>query len=255
VQNLHNEINKAAQAVRVKRGDEANIATTVGVVGFPGVGMTSVIRTLCDKSSEQLEQQKEMLIENGHRLLLGHGSIKLTNDTGVLLRNFRDVLQTKGTGAISIILRQSSKQSLLSFYKIADYSSVKDLLRQIALKKQHILKGGVPDVSGGAKVLIDDWYEGKIPYSVQNFSLPEELINGDEKSTSLSENLVLLKLLPSQAEIVPEKVQGDEDMESEEDEEISEEVEEKDVGEEDGADSDMGDAGEEDNNYDITKYF
>lgn len=54
---------------------------------------------------------------------------------------------------------------MLLLYKIADYKNITELLRNLAVAKGKVKKGGAPNLEIVARMIIQDWNTGKIKYS------------------------------------------------------------------------------------------
>lgn len=65
---------------------------------------------------------------------------------------------------VEIILRKSQKEHLMMLYNIPVFSDTKDFLIAVARVRGRLHKGGVPDLSGTARMVLRDWNAGRIPY-------------------------------------------------------------------------------------------
>lgn len=71
---------------------------------------------------------------------------------------------------ISHILEKVKRKEVLSkMYGVEHWEDAEDFLKQVAIKKGKLRKGGEPDVDATAKIILIDWQRGEIPF----FHLPE----------------------------------------------------------------------------------
>ena len=54
-------------------------------------------------------------------------------------------------------------------YGVVSWEDAEDFLKQLAIKKGKLKKGGEPDVEATAKLVLVDWQRGEIPF----YNLPE----------------------------------------------------------------------------------
>lgn len=54
-------------------------------------------------------------------------------------------------------------------FGVSQWEDSDDFLKQVAIKKGKLRKGGEPDVDATAKIILINWQRGDIPY----FNLPE----------------------------------------------------------------------------------
>ena len=67
---------------------------------------------------------------------------------------------------IPAVLDRVKPRYLERTYKIFKYENHIDFLEQMAKKAGRLLKGGEPDVNAVAKMVLNDWQRGKLPYFV-----------------------------------------------------------------------------------------
>jgi nuclear GTP-binding protein len=88
---------------------------------------------------------------------------------------------------IASILNSCKKEYMVRTYRIADWESPEDFLEKVAQKSGKLLKGGEPDINTVAKMILNDWQRGKIPFFVPPPGCempppPEEATEKGEKS-------------------------------------------------------------------------
>lgn len=65
---------------------------------------------------------------------------------------------------IAGLILRADTDSLRGIYKIDSWNDHEDFLEQLAKKGGRLLKGGEPDKSTAAKMVLQDWQRGRIPY-------------------------------------------------------------------------------------------
>ena len=72
------------------------------------------------------------------------------------------------TPYVAPLLGRVKKEYLVRAYKVKKWADVEDFLAQLAALSGKLLKGGDPDLNTAAKMVLQDWQRGKLPY----YSLP-----------------------------------------------------------------------------------
>jgi len=155
--------------------DNIKQAVTVGVVGYPNVGKSSIINSL--KKSRAVgvsstpgftKNLQEIYLDRKVKLLDCPGVIFSKDDEKLLvLRNIIKVEDIKDRIApIDEILKRVEHNKLLCHYQIAEFSSVTEFLTNLAIRRGKLQKGGIVDLESSAKVVLNDWNAGKIEYFV-----------------------------------------------------------------------------------------
>jgi len=90
---------------------------------------------------------------------------------------------------ISALFKRTKKEYLENTYGIKDSTDDVDFLEKYAQKTGKLLKKGEPDVTAVAKMILNDWIRGRIPYFIPP---PEEPIfpteTGKDASKETQEN-------------------------------------------------------------------
>jgi nuclear GTP-binding protein len=79
---------------------------------------------------------------------------------------------------VGAVLERAKKDHLQKTYDIEHWEDANDFLEQLARKYGKLLKGGEPDVSAVAKLVLHDWQRGRIPYYVA--PTDEQVAQADE---------------------------------------------------------------------------
>lgn len=161
------------------RSDKQYIS--VGLVGYPNVGKSSVINTLrskkvCNVAPIPGETKVWQYITLMKRIFLidcpgvvysGSGD----SDTDAVLKGVVRVENLEdATEHIDEVLRRVKPEYLKRAYKLKGWVDSDDFLDQVARGAGKLNKGGDPDLNTAAKMVLYDWQRGKIPF----FTLPPE---------------------------------------------------------------------------------
>ncbi|KDO28461.1 hypothetical protein SPRG_20167 [Saprolegnia parasitica CBS 223.65] len=153
----------------------ANIKTaiTVGVIGYPNVGKSSVINSLKRSKAASVSSIaghtkviQEIHLDNKIKLIDCPGIVFDTSDSQrLILRNcvnaeaFSDPIP-----AVEIILGRCSKEQIQALYDVPAYTDTIEFLVHLAMAQGKLGKGGIPDRKAVARTVLQDWNRGKIPF-------------------------------------------------------------------------------------------
>ncbi|XP_071495295.1 guanine nucleotide-binding protein-like 3 homolog [Diadema antillarum] len=257
------------------RNADIKTSITVGIVGFPNVGKSSVINSLkrsrvCTVGSMPgvTKAKQEVQLAKNIKLLDCPGVVMATgnSETAMVLRNCVKIETVSDpVTPVEAILKRCNKQSLMIHYSIADFRTTAEFLSLLARRYGKLKKGGVADVEGAARSVLQDWNSGKITYFThppEQHSLPShldaaivtQLGKEFDVASLVKEDEKMLKGLKTKsggAEMEVEtvgQVDGvvdDNDLESGQGAEQEEEEEEEDMGGEDEEEEEEEDGEEE----------
>ncbi|KAK4576644.1 hypothetical protein RGQ29_027265 [Quercus rubra] len=161
------------QFARIK-SDKQSIS--VGFVGYPNVGKSSVINTLRTKNvcnvapiPGETKVWKYITLTNRIHLIDSPGVVYKSSDseTDVVLKGVVRVTNLQDASEhIGEVLKRVKKEHLERAYKIKDWNDDNDFLVQLCKLTGKLLKGGEPDLMTAAKMVLHDWQRGKIPFFV-----------------------------------------------------------------------------------------
>jgi nuclear GTP-binding protein len=66
--------------------------------------------------------------------------------------------------AVASVLDRVERRQLMATYNIAEFSDCEGMLRQIAVARGRLRKGGTADIEATARVVLADWRDGTIPF-------------------------------------------------------------------------------------------
>lgn len=98
-----------------------------------------------------------------------------TDTEKVLKGVVRVELVTNPEDYVETVLKRIRKEYLYKTYGIREYTDHIDFLEQLAKKFGKLLKGAEPDVNTVAKMILNDWQRGKLPFYVppEGFEVPK----------------------------------------------------------------------------------
>ena len=152
-------------------------AISIGFVGYPNVGKSSVITTLrtkkvCNVAPIPGETKVWQYITLTKRIFLidcpgvVYNSSSDSETDSVLKGVVRVERLEDATEHIPAVLSRVKKRYIAQAYRVAKWSDANDFLEQLARRMGKMLKGGEPDTNTAAKMVLQDWQRGKIPFFV-----------------------------------------------------------------------------------------
>uniref|UniRef100_A0A672QW13 Nucleolar GTP-binding protein 2 n=1 Tax=Sinocyclocheilus grahami TaxID=75366 RepID=A0A672QW13_SINGR len=225
---------------------------SVGFIGYPNVGKSSVINTLrskkvCNVAPLAGETKVWQYITLMRRIFLIDcpGVVYPSDDseTDIVLKGVVQVEKIRNPeDHIGAVLERAKAEYIQKTYRIPSWSSAEDFLEKFAFRTGKLLKGGEPDLSTVSKMVLNDWQRGRIPFFVkppggemdeevnghilvsfsQKISLNEEM---QKIFSNVKQNFGKINVAPefSEEDLVPENEEDEEKVE----EQIGEQQEEE----------------------------
>lgn len=82
-----------------------------------------------------------------------------TSDAALQIEKLQDAVLP-----VSEIVKRCPAKQLMGIYKVPAFESTDQFLHHIALARGKLKKGGTVDVQAAAKVVLQDWNDGRIPF-------------------------------------------------------------------------------------------
>lgn len=174
---------------------------SVGFIGYPNVGKSSVINTLRSKKVCKVapiagETKVWQYITLMRRIFLidcpGIVYPSAETDTEKVLKGVvRVELVQNPEDYIEDVIKRVRKEYLVKTYKVDGWDTATEFLEKLAARTGKLLKKGEPDVNQVARMVLNDWQRGKLPFYVapEGFEIPlTKQINIDEPKEVSSAN-------------------------------------------------------------------
>jgi nuclear GTP-binding protein len=156
------------------RNSDMKVSVTVGVVGYPNVGKSSLINSLARTRAVETGAQagvtkkaQQVQLDKKVKLLDCPGIVfaKDETDVSVILRNCVKLdAVIDPLPAFQEIVRRCDKLKLMTLYKTARFGTDQEFLQLVARARGKMKRGGVLDLEMAARTVLQDWVQGKIPY-------------------------------------------------------------------------------------------
>ena len=161
---------------------------SVGFIGYPNTGKSSIINTLrkkkvCTVAPIPGETKVWQYITLMKRIYLIDCPGVVPPNQGdspedILLRGVVRVENVENPEQyIAAVLKKTKSQHIERTYDVQDFKTPTEFLKILARKGGRLLKGGEADVDGVAKMVLNDFLRGKIPW----FTPPPTLETQEEK--------------------------------------------------------------------------
>ncbi|KAK7874444.1 hypothetical protein R5R35_001538 [Gryllus longicercus] len=165
---------------------------SVGFIGYPNVGKSSIINTLrskkvCNVAPIAGETKVWQYITLMRRIYLIDcpGVVYPSAETDaekVLKGVVRVELVQTPEDYIPVVLERVKKEYMKKTYKINDWENAEDFLEKLAFRTGKLLKGGEPDVGAVSRMVLNDWQRGRLPFYIVPAGFEEPLSKSEENS-------------------------------------------------------------------------
>ena len=155
------------------RNQNIKTSITVGIVGYPNVGKSSFINSLkrvrsvavaptpgCTKTLQRVRLDKNIILVDSPGVIFGE-----QDADSLLLRNCIKLEQVDDLmKSVTVLLTKVSTDEICKVFMIPRFTSIEEFLMHVANKRGKLLKGGVPDLNSAARVVLQEWITGALPY-------------------------------------------------------------------------------------------
>uniref|UniRef100_A0A4W5MJ92 Nucleolar GTP-binding protein 2 n=1 Tax=Hucho hucho TaxID=62062 RepID=A0A4W5MJ92_9TELE len=174
---------------------------SVGFIGYPNVGKSSVINTLrskkvCNVAPLAGETKVWQYITLMRRIFLidcpGVVYPSEDSESDIVLKGVVQVEKIRNPEEhIPAVLERAKPEYIQKTYRIPTWSSPEDFLEKLAMRMGKLLKGGEPDLPCVSKMVLNDWQRGRIPFFVKppgcEGDLPPSVEGAPEATESVQE--------------------------------------------------------------------
>lgn len=150
---------------------------SVGFIGYPNVGKSSIINTLrskkvCNVAPLAGETKVWQYITLMRRIFLidcpGVVYPSEDSETDIVLKGVVQVEKIRNPeDHIGAVLERAKAEYIQKTYRIPSWTNAEDFLEKLALRTGKLLKGGEPDLPTVSKMVLNDWQRGRIPFFVK----------------------------------------------------------------------------------------
>jgi len=166
---------------------------SVGFLGYPNTGKSSIINTLRKKAvcvvapiPGQTKVWQYVTLMKRIYLIDCPGVVPHSTEDSQTDIVLKGVCRIENVSApedyIQPLLDRVQPHHVLRTYGVAikDFTDAEDFLARLARHSGKLLKGGEPDVRTAAKMVLHDWLRGKIPYFTKPPNFKEDDLNVEE---------------------------------------------------------------------------
>ncbi|XP_034952186.1 nucleolar GTP-binding protein 2 [Chelonus insularis] len=173
---------------------------SVGFIGYPNTGKSSIINTLRSKNVCKVapiagETKVWQYITLMKRIYLidcpGVVYPSAETDTEKVLKGVVRVELVKNPeDYVEAVLERVKPEYISKTYRIDDWTDHLDFLEKLARRSGKLLKKGEPDIGVVARMVLNDWQRGKLPFFVapKDFSVPLSQQTGSSEGLVVENN-------------------------------------------------------------------
>lgn len=165
---------------------------SVGFIGYPNTGKSSIINTLRKKQvcpvapiPGQTKVWQYVTLMKRIYLIDCPGVVPIStedDETATVLKGVVRVENVKNPeDHVQGILERCKPEYLRRTYEVSGWTDSVDFLSKVASATGKLLKGGEPDLSTVAKMVLHDWIRGRIPYYVAPPRNPDGEDEGEDE--------------------------------------------------------------------------
>jgi nuclear GTP-binding protein len=156
------------------RSEDIKKTITVGIIGYPNVGKSSMINSLkrsrvvnvgsrpgVTKSAQEIHLDKNIKLLDSPGIIFSSGQL----DADIILRNaVRIELLDDTVEPVAAIINRCKKERLQEKYNTPAFETAEQFLGFVAKARGFLKRGGKPNLTAAGKIILQDWNSGKIPF-------------------------------------------------------------------------------------------
>lgn len=148
---------------------------SVGFVGYPNIGKSSIINTLRNKAvckvapvPGETKVWQYITLTRGIYLIDCPGIVPIADYAQAVLRGAVRVENIEEPEEYVEMVVERARDSVAKAYGVG-FRDATDLIEKLAVRFGKLEKGGEPNINAVSKMILHDWFRGKISY----FTVPE----------------------------------------------------------------------------------
>eukprot|EP00916_Digyalum_oweni_P015405 GHVL01025211.1.p1 GENE.GHVL01025211.1~~GHVL01025211.1.p1 ORF type:complete len:417 (+),score=75.74 GHVL01025211.1:28-1278(+) len=169
------------------------LSLTVGIIGYPNVGKSSVVNSLKRKAGVVKVGGEAGVTKTLQEVNLD-SKIKLVDSPGVLFEGSQGDVNCVLRNTIKLstvqnpvwiveeLIKRISKLDLIKHFKMSMFKEPQEFLGIIARSRGLLKKGGRPNFDSAARVVIQEWTSGKLRYHTLP---PSEMPNAQHETCEI----------------------------------------------------------------------
>lgn len=164
----HKTLSRALKSY-VKNTNKTEEPITVGIVGFPNVGKSSLLSSITSNLNTTVNEEENFVLDGTNITFLSKPATLIaspdTHKVKGVLRNSTDLkFVLEPLAPIKLILDLHSKPQLLQQYQLSDYKNHLEFLKHLLEKETSKNKFTSQQIVNRARAFYADWLGGKLPY-------------------------------------------------------------------------------------------
>ncbi len=166
-------------------------AVTVGIVGLPNVGKSSIINSLkrtkavATGQTPGLTKQVQEVHLDRHVKLIDSPGVVFTSGEGSTANALRNAVKVERLEDPEVpvheIVRKCPAKQLMRVYRIPAFKDADEFIRHVAQVRGKLRRGGLADTIGAARLILQDWNTGAIPF----YTLPPERSGKEHEASAV----------------------------------------------------------------------